>query len=172
MPEVSKKSKAIIIALLSVIVLGGFSYSTVAPYGIHIERLWDRDTKLRPFEQGISGIAEEYNRRSPAFRAVIAEFATCRLECPSGLFERYTATVRAEWTDIFDRLIIEKDWLQWRSLNMTHEAFLDIVEVHGKDTARTWCYPKIDLHHRSSDVPFPRFEAFICNPPGAAQARG
>lgn len=139
-------------------------YAFVAPHGVHIDRLWDKNTRLKPFEREIVTIADEFMRRSPRLRALVQRYNDCPVACREAILLERDEIVRQEWPDMYKRLRIYSDWTDsMRQKSYSFEKLLEIVEDYG-DEAWIRCIPKISIHYAKPSGAYAHFEKFVCIP--------
>ncbi len=142
------------------------------PHGLNMQRLWDKETKLWPLEERIAGVADEYLRRSPNFRAAFEEFRLCAPECPAHVYANRNIVISQDWPNIFERLVVEKDWGALLTTEYSHGLFREIIAKHGHGGALINCAPKIGFYSTRWNRAYARFDGFDCATTSSSGAGG
>ncbi len=162
-----------ILAALALITGGLLLYGYAFPYGVNVNRLWDKQTRLGVAEERIAGVGDEFLRRSYRLRENFNEFKLCRPNCSADIFQRRDDIIRIEWYEIFPRLEVFKDWGRMVQTQNSRVQFETIVKKYGREGAIHRCYPRIEYYGlRAEEVAIARFNGFECKQTPGTRAGG
>lgn len=141
-------------------------------------------SKLGLYEPSIESVSTEFLRRSPEFQAVYKEFEDCIWDyCDMGnpkrlapILAKRDRIIQRDWPQVFDRLIIDGDWLSpkhpltdsERNARRAHFRFQEALRQYGADTLRNHCVPIIAFrvdNYRTTYISLDRTVGYRCNPP-------
>jgi hypothetical protein len=130
-------------------------------------RWFDPDSRIGFGNNRIAHIPGAFERYSPSFGGSWELFKVCSQikDCDSsGLIEFRDKEIKREWPDIFDRLMIDKDWGERSDTVIAHNIFLDEVEKWGRDKLRNSCVPNIIFSTVSNgrDSPVYSLDSYNC----------
>ena len=96
----------------------------------HVERAFDKQTRLGIAEERIAGISREFMRRSAKLEAVWDEFVGCMSDTrcdPADILARRDRIIAHEWPEMYDRLAVRNDWGTARDTADARDIFLPNV---------------------------------------------
>lgn len=111
-----------------------------------VRRALDPDTKLGLIEERITHIPGEFERRSQGFAQAWNDLKNCKETCNlDEIIQRRDRALAQDWPDIFDRLVVYKDWGEYYQSAAARDEFFRDLRKHGAHALRNRCVPKISF---------------------------
>lgn len=122
------------------------------------------ESRLNFLETRISGVDEEFMRRSPELRANFTRFQQCiiRESCNTDpIFAERNRIVQTLWPELLERLLVSGDWGDGRLTQPYHQRFQTDIQRAGGSLKAKNCRPKI-YYYLDNDRTYYTYDGLLC----------